>query len=63
MIPQNLCPTCGKELPTEADFCLHCGARLDAKMKCPHCSAELILGSKFCGECGKPVRPDDDKSE
>jgi predicted amidophosphoribosyltransferase len=55
MVVQNVCPSCSKELPTEANFCLHCGYKLDTRLKCPHCSAQLIPGSKFCGECGKAI--------
>jgi predicted amidophosphoribosyltransferase len=58
MVPQNACPDCGIQLPTEAKFCFSCGHKLTSVRTCPHCSAKLIPGSKFCGECGKPINDD-----
>jgi len=28
------CPSCGKEIPTSANFCTHCGKKLNAVCNC-----------------------------
>ena len=47
------CPRCQHENPTQAKFCLECGARL--AQKCVQCATDLPAGAKFCLECGQPV--------
>ncbi|MBI2179013.1 MAG: AAA family ATPase [Candidatus Tectomicrobia bacterium] len=47
------CPRCQAENPSQAKFCLECGARL--ALACAGCGTELPAGAKFCLECGQPV--------
>jgi len=47
------CPKCGSENPTEARFCMECGAKLG--LVCSQCGAKLPIGAKFCMECGTRV--------
>lgn len=63
------CPSCGRELPEEAVFCMFCGHKLDEAgpeddqveeeeekpALCPKCGAPLIEGAAFCMECGADV--------
>ena len=49
------CPSCGRELPAGAKFCLECGAKIEVlgpdEMICPSCGKKTPKG-KFCVECG-----------
>ena len=45
------CPGCQFENPTEALFCMKCGAKLERK--CPHCGTELPEEALFCMKCGE----------
>src|SRR5215468_11035309 len=47
------CPRCQHQNPSQAKFCLECGARL--AQKCAQCGTDLPAGAKFCLECGQPV--------
>ena len=47
------CPRCQHENPSQAKFCLECGAHLAPI--CARCRTELPSGAKFCLECGEPV--------
>jgi class 3 adenylate cyclase/tetratricopeptide (TPR) repeat protein len=47
------CPSCQKESPPGARFCVGCGARLGAR--CTGCDAELPEGARFCPACGRAV--------
>src|SRR5262245_18490495 len=47
------CPRCQHENPSQAKFCLECGARF--AHRCSHCGTELPPGAKFCPECGQAV--------
>jgi class 3 adenylate cyclase/tetratricopeptide (TPR) repeat protein len=47
------CPRCQHENPSEAKFCLECGARL--AHRCSQCGTELPARAKFCLECGQAV--------
>ena len=56
------CTACGKEVPPENRFCIHCGAPVsqgesEAVMKCTACGKEIPPGNKFCTNCGTPVPP------
>ena len=44
------CPSCRRENPAEANFCLHCGARL-ARV-CPQCQRVSSPEARFCMACG-----------
>ena len=47
------CLRCQSENPSQAKFCLECGARL--ALTCPKCRIELPAGANFCPECGSTV--------
>lgn len=47
------CPKCHHQNPTEAKFCLECGAKLE--LLCPKCGIKLPSGSRFCMECGTKI--------
>jgi class 3 adenylate cyclase/tetratricopeptide (TPR) repeat protein len=47
------CPRCQQENPSQAKFCLECGARV--ALTCTKCGRELPASAKFCLECGTPV--------
>src|SRR5713226_3803472 len=47
------CPRSQHENPSQAKFCLECGARL--ALTCTKCRAELPGSAKFCPECGEQV--------
>ncbi len=49
------CINCGKEVPSTAKFCPHCGAKNitpPQPLKCPSCGLEQPAGAKFCSVCG-----------
>jgi len=47
------CSRCQHDNPSNAKFCLECGARLT--LLCAKCQSELPSGAKFCLECGEPI--------
>src|SRR5215470_9371200 len=47
------CPRCQHENPSQAKFCLECGARF--AHRCSQCGTDLPAGAKFCLECGQAV--------
>jgi len=47
------CPRCQHENPSQAKFCLKCGARF--AHRCNQCGTELPAGAKFCPECGQAI--------
>ena len=50
-----ICPSCQRENPTEARFCMQCGVRL--ALACAQCGAELPAAAGFCISCGRSVAP------
>ena len=52
------CPSCGKENPPEARFCLACGAELrrpaDVRF-CDQCGAKALPQAKYCSSCGSKL--------
>ena len=47
------CPSCGRESPTHARFCMHCGSGL--AQACAGCGAELPGEARFCPRCGGAI--------
>ena len=47
------CPRCQQENPTEAHFCMRCGAGLT--LTCAKCNTALPTGAAFCFACGHPA--------
>lgn len=55
---RHTCPTCGRPLPDEGTFCLHCGTRLpthETPPVCAHCGFSLRPQSRFCPKCGQAI--------
>ena len=46
-----VCPSCGKNVPEGAKFCMFCGSA----MACPKCGSALVPGAKFCSNCGQKL--------
>jgi class 3 adenylate cyclase/CheY-like chemotaxis protein len=44
------CKKCGQENPSEALFCMKCGARFEGR--CPRCGADYPEEALFCMKCG-----------
>lgn len=47
------CPDCQFDNPTQARFCLECGAAIG--VRCPSCGMDLPASAKFCLACGSPL--------
>jgi class 3 adenylate cyclase/tetratricopeptide (TPR) repeat protein len=47
------CLRCQRDNPSDANYCLECGARLG--LSCAKCGRELPAAAKFCPECGDSV--------
>lgn len=51
--PQTIeCPSCQKQVPANARFCLQCGEPIPMPTSCPSCNTSLPPGAKFCLNCG-----------
>src|SRR5262245_59855075 len=51
--PAMICPSCQRQNPHDANFCLSCGTRLAPS--CSSCGIALPSGSQFCHRCGRAV--------
>ena len=49
----TVCPRCGKENPTEAQFCMRCGTALHRT--CSTCGTSNPPDAQFCLQCGTPL--------
>jgi serine/threonine protein kinase len=45
-----ICPTCDKQCPDAAKYCVHCGTC--GMASCPLCEAEVRVGIQYCHACG-----------
>lgn len=68
----DTCPNCGKEIPLNAAFCMHCGAQLNVQVQeqqtvetdtCKVCGYPMENGMMFCTNCGTPVEMADNEKE
>jgi class 3 adenylate cyclase/tetratricopeptide (TPR) repeat protein len=50
---QQRCPNCQHQNPSEAVFCMNCGAKLTRT--CTNCGTALPPAARFCMNCGQPV--------
>jgi membrane protease subunit (stomatin/prohibitin family) len=51
------CPSCGKMIPTDAQFCPYCGYKFTANMKkCVKCGKDIPEDAQFCPYCGAPQK-------
>ncbi|MFC6864903.1 zinc ribbon domain-containing protein [Halomicroarcula sp. GCM10025817] len=56
------CPDCGTELDADANFCIECGADVqavepggDELTECPSCGTDLEGDEHFCANCGEDL--------
>jgi hypothetical protein len=50
------CTECGKVVDPDADFCKHCGDKVELVAKCSSCGNELDADSSFCSQCGTEIQ-------
>jgi len=53
-IPKIFCGQCGREIPSELEFCPSCGAE-KVSPACPVCGGEISAGYSFCPSCGARI--------
>jgi membrane protease subunit (stomatin/prohibitin family) len=52
-----LCPKCGSQNPSQAKFCLECGAKMAVStIDCPQCGEKVQESAKFCPNCGSSMK-------
>lgn len=52
------CLNCGKTIPDESEFCLHCGKVIKKNIitpRCNSCGKDIPEDSEFCPFCGEKV--------
>lgn len=54
-----ICEKCKKEIPDNANFCIHCGNQINQEStnNCPKCGKEFDDTTVFCTSCGEKVGP------
>lgn len=55
---RSICPECGSEIPSDSEFCHHCG-RIDTNRMRIADDGSLQQGDGVCGRCGAALGPDD----
>lgn len=53
------CRHCGKEVPDDANFCVHCGRAVRQAppvetFVCLHCGTEIPIDKEYCPNCAEP---------
>ncbi len=55
-IVDGVCPSCGKPLQVDAEFCSFCGARVQPEVRsCPKCGTVALPGAEWCAKCGSSL--------
>ena len=69
------CANCGAEVPATAQFCSHCGAKIEHPVAeeteapaaeahtCPNCGATVEADAVFCPECGGKISSDEEPAK
>lgn len=59
------CEACGAELPQDACYCPHCGAKITTQTKvfCPHCGHEAAPDACYCSQCGAKFQEDEENEQ
>jgi predicted nucleic acid-binding Zn ribbon protein len=56
------CPSCGRDVDSDASFCVDCGEALDTHRgglaECPSCGRDVDPGASFCADCGEALDAD-----
>ena len=62
---QNMqkCPSCGQQIPAEAQFCLFCGHQLLVISQCVKCKENLPPFAQFCPKCGQAASTEPQKKQ
>ena len=53
---ERLCEKCGRVISKKAEFCEHCGSKLNAGLgmkECPKCNTKNSAKAEFCEKCGE----------
>ena len=53
-IQMSFCAKCANQIPSDAVFCVKCGAKVDSRTAatCERCGAEMPEDMLFCPSCG-----------
>ena len=57
------CPSCGQQIPAEAQFCLFCGHQLLVFSQCVKCKENLPPFAQFCPKCGQAASTEPQKKQ
>ncbi|MGA7670943.1 MAG: zinc ribbon domain-containing protein [Nitrolancea sp.] len=58
-VVDGVCPSCGKPLQVDAEFCSFCGVRVHPEVRaCPKCGTVALPGAEWCAKCGSSLSAD-----